>query len=58
MTRDEHKKPAGSDKSKPDKRAIDAPRLTPQGRAAQGSEDSTKPFGQGAKEGQSDKAEG
>ena len=36
MTRDEHKKPAGSDESKPDERAIDAPRLTPQGRAAQG----------------------
>jgi hypothetical protein len=58
MTRDEHEKPAGSDESKPDERAVDAPRLTPQGRAAQGGEEATKPFGQGAKKGQSDKAEG
>ena len=39
---------------------IDAPRLTPQGREnpdASG-EDSTNPMGEGAKKGQSDKAEG
>ncbi len=39
---------------------IDAPRLTPQGREnpeASG-EDSTDPMGEGAKKGQSDKAEG
>lgn len=39
---------------------IDAPRLTPQGRQnpdASG-EDSTDPMGEGAKKGQSDKAEG
>jgi hypothetical protein len=39
---------------------ISAPRLTPQGRDnpnASG-EDSTKPLGEGAKKGQSDKAEG
>jgi hypothetical protein len=58
MTRDELKKPAGSHESKPNEHVIDAPRLTPQGRAAQGSEDSTKPFGQSAKKAQSDKAEG
>jgi hypothetical protein len=40
--------------------SIDGPRLTPQGRAdpdAEG-EDSTNPMGEGAKKGQSDKAEG
>ena len=58
MTRDELKKPAGSHESKPNEHVIDAPRLTPQGRAAQGSEDSSKSFGQGAKKGPSEKAEG
>jgi hypothetical protein len=40
--------------------SIDRPRLTPQGRAnpdAEG-EDSTDPTGEGAKQGQGDKAEG
>ena len=39
---------------------ISAPRLTPQGRADPDTkgEDSTDPQGQGAKKGQSDKAEG
>ena len=51
------------DKKKPDQPTdadIGAPRLTPQGRAdpdASG-EDSTNPMGEGAKKGQSDKAEG
>lgn len=36
---------------------LDAPRLTPQGRATDGGEDETDPQG-GAKKGQSDKAEG
>ena len=40
--------------------SVDGPRLTPQGRTdpdAEG-EDSTNPMGEGAKKGQSDKAEG
>lgn len=43
-----------------DESLIDGPRLTPQGRSdpdAEG-EDSTAPLGEGAKKGQSDKAEG
>lgn len=40
-----------------DDAGIDRPRLTPQGRAADGSEDETDPNG-GAKLGQGDKAEG
>jgi hypothetical protein len=36
---------------------LDRPRLTPQGRTADGKQDETDPNG-GAKEGQSDKAEG
>ncbi|ACA16303.1 hypothetical protein M446_1818 [Methylobacterium sp. 4-46] len=37
--------------------SIDGPRLTPQGRTAEGGEDATDPRG-GAKQGQGDKAEG
>jgi hypothetical protein len=59
MTRHEQKKPTRSNESKPDESAIDSSRLTPQGRAAPGGgEDSTDPKGQGAKKGQSDKADG
>ena len=46
--------------SEADPDLIDGPRLTPQGRTdpdAEG-EDSTAPLGEGAKKGQSDKAEG
>lgn len=40
--------------------SIDHPRLTPQGRTddSPDGEDSTNPMGEGAKKGQSDKAEG
>ena len=40
--------------------SIDRPRLTPQNRTGDepAGEDSTKPIGQGARQGQSDKAEG
>ena len=38
--------------------SIDKPRLTPQGRAGESGEDSTNPMGEGAKQGQGDKAEG
>lgn len=40
--------------------SIDKPRLTPQGRNApdESGEDSTNPLGEGAKQGQADKAEG
>ena len=40
--------------------SVDGPRLTPQGRTDpdQEGEDSTNPMGEGAKQGQTDKAEG
>ena len=40
--------------------SIDRPRLTPQGRTSpdEEGEDSTNPMGEGAKQGQGDKAEG
>ena len=40
--------------------SIERPRLTPQGRASpdEDGEDSTNPMGEGAKQGQGDKAEG
>ncbi|HEV2559570.1 MAG TPA: hypothetical protein VGU45_13150 [Microvirga sp.] len=40
--------------------SVDGPRLTPQGRTdpEAGGEDSTNPMGEGAKQGQGDKAEG
>lgn len=43
-----------------DELSIDGPRLTPQGRTDDdpSGEDSTNPMGEGAKQGQSDKAEG
>jgi hypothetical protein len=45
--------------SKSEDLSIDRPRLTPQGRAdPEGGEDSTNPTGEGAKQGQPDKAEG
>lgn len=50
-----------NDKSgKATEKDIGAPRLTPQGRENPGAagEDSTNPMGEGAKKGQSDKAEG
>ena len=44
----------------PEEGSIDAPRLTPQGRTDDDptGEDATDPSGTGAKQGQSDKAEG
>jgi hypothetical protein len=54
MTSSDKKSDQATDKD------IDAPRLTPQGREAPeaSGEDSTNPMGEGAKKGQSDKAEG
>jgi hypothetical protein len=54
---------AQSDSKKPSQATeedISAPRLTPQGRTEPDAagEDSTDPMGEGAKKGQSDKAEG
>jgi hypothetical protein len=59
MTQGRQKKPTETKDTAPDEGSIDSPRLTPQGRAdPDGGEDSTNPMGEGAKQGQSDKAEG
>ena len=60
---DGHRKPSGAGESLSsnlDELSIDRPRLTPQGRTDDDptGEDSTNPMGEGAKKGQSDKAEG